>query len=145
MKTFATLRPLATRLALCALVAGLAALVPAAAQATDYPPIAGATYRCVYGNGTVEIARFNLSRVNLADGSYLLQGTEDFYNYGNGFWDARKVTFAKPQPAGGYATKWEFTINPSGPQCKHTVVSGAGYWIDFIDCGASSRSCEFQY
>lgn len=78
------------------------------------------------------------------NGSYIGEGTSTFaisgspglqrgieYYTFNGVPDNRKVTFAKPAPLTG-GTRWEFTINPSGPQCKNTDVY-PGY-IVFDNC-----------
>lgn len=72
-------------------------------------------------------------------GSTTLQRGTEYYNLG-GTSDHRKVTFAKPVDLTGGGTRWEFTINPSGPQCKNTDVF-SGY-ITFDNCtDGNTRVC----
>lgn len=63
-------------------------------------------------------------------GNASLQRGIEYYTFNN-VSDNRKVTFAKPVDVAG-GTRWEFTINPSGPQCKSTDVYA--YSINFANC-----------
>lgn len=135
----------------------LAATSALSAHAQYMAPLTGTNhyYSCTYTNT-------HLHEVNGADGGFsrfdiaptttandYLQGSEVFLaTYGP---DRRKVTFAKPfniivtNPKGEEVwrgTRWEFTINPYGPQCKNTVVRDWGNSISFNDCtDGSSRYC----
>jgi hypothetical protein len=112
-------------------------------------------YRCDYTNPTMGevdngVSRFSFIYQNLPD---LKRGIEYF----DATWgqDNRKVTFAKPADryrfnihTGEYelwATDWEFTINPSGPQCTRARVTNWGDRISFSNCSdGHSRVCLLQ-
>ena len=124
----------------------------ASAHAQYMAPLSGRYYSCTYTNThlhELDGADGGFSRFNLTGPVDYLQGTETFLaTYGP---DQRKVTFAKPlniittNPKGEqvwHGTRWEFTINPNGPQCKNTVVRDWGYSISFQNCtDGSSRIC----
>ena len=101
-------------------------------------PIANKPYQCEYrvpqGRG--------LSTFKISGNQTLKRGIEDFTF--QGVEDNRKVTFAiKPENGtvvGG--TRWEYTVNPGGVQCKHTDVFNAGRLIIFDECSDGSlRFC----
>jgi hypothetical protein len=143
------------KVVLFALLAVVAAA--ASAHAQYMAPLAGTGhyYSCTYTNTHLHevngadggFSRFDIYPTSSANDDY--QGSEVFLaTYGP---DRRKVTFAKPvniyfTNAQGQevwrGTRWEFTINPYGPQCKNTVVRDWGSSISFTDCtDGSSRSC----
>src|SRR6185369_1096325 len=111
------------------LFALLAVAAAASAHAQYLPPAPSTYFNCTYTNTHLHVvsgsdggfSRFDISAVR----PDYYQGTEVFLaTYGV---DQRKVTFAKPVNSydlyGNLVrTQWEFTINPSGPQCKNTVV-----------------------
>ena len=130
----------------------LAATSALSAHAQYMAPLAGTYYDCTYTNTNLhELSGVDggFSRFDISGATNYLQGSEVFLaTYGP---DRRKVTFAKPvnlfitNPRGEQiwrGTKWEFTINPSGPQCKSTIVRDWGHSISFQDCtDGSSRFC----
>ena len=72
-------------------------------------------------------------------GSPSLQRGIEYYSF-NGVSDNRRITFAKPVDLTGGGTRWEFTINPSGPQCKNTDIYSS--YINFANCtDGHSRFC----
>jgi len=128
----------------------IAAASAVSAHAQYLPPVAGIYFNCTYTNTHLHevdgsdggFSRFDISPVR----PDYYQGTETFLaTYGV---DQRKVTFAKPVNfydlyGNLVRTQWEFTINPSGPQCKNTVVRNGGYTISFQNCtDGSSRVCS---
>jgi len=142
----------------------LLAVVATSAHAAEIWPRTDRAYFCNYTNPTMHevtpdgLSRFVLSQIWLADGSYLLRGVENFLiNYGGSQRvDQRKVTFAKPytrylpDPLTGQPvpvwTRWEFTINPGGPQCTSATVFGGGNSISFQNCSdGHSRTCQIVY
>lgn len=138
----------------------LLAVIATSAHAYEMWPRTDRSYFCTYTNPTMNevtpdgASRFVLSQIWLADGSYLLRGVENFLaNHGV---DQRKVTFAKPQnryfpdPITGQPvlvwTRWEFTINPSGPQCTSATVYEGGNRISFQNCSdGHSRTCKIAF
>jgi hypothetical protein len=138
----------------------LLALAATSAHAAEMWPRTDRAYFCNYTNPTMNevtpdgISRFVLSQIWLADGSYLLRGVENFLaNHGV---DQRKVTFAKPfnrylpDPFTGQpvlvSTRWEFTVNPGGPQCTAATVFAGGNSISFQNCSdGHSRTCKIVY
>lgn len=123
------------------------------AQPPQVNPKCNVQYRCYYQNFPNPIVNGGVSIFN--DCVWVrpdfLRGIEQFQvPYLTG-WDNRKFVFAKPVPAGSayfdyalysWATDWEFTINPSGPQCKKAKVTFSGNRIDFSNCtDGHSRIC----
>ncbi|MFL6234646.1 MAG: hypothetical protein ACJ76N_16050 [Thermoanaerobaculia bacterium] len=142
------------KVVLSALLLAIAAAA-AHAQSPYMVPLSGQYYYCTYTNTNLHevngedggFSRFDISPITAAKDWY--QGREVFLaTYGP---DQRKVTFAKPfnvfviNPRGEEVwrgTRWEFTINPYGPQCKNTVVQNWGQFISFQNCtDGSSRYC----
>jgi len=138
---------------LSALLLAVAATV---AGAQTLPPRTDKAYFCNYTNPTMgESTPYGASRFALTGTPTLLRGIETFLvNYGTGI-DQRKVTFAKPHdltyqlPGGGtalFGTRWEFTINPSGPQCTSALVQEGGNRITFSQCSdGHSRVCTTYF
>jgi hypothetical protein len=121
----------------------LTAFTPAA-QA-QYAPVEGAAYNCLYfdGSGTFVngLSGVSVFTWNYLNGPTLKRGIE-MYWLNNGTVDNRKMTFAYKAPGPNGTSKWEFTINPSGPQCKDTFVSAGGATISFNTCtDGHSRFC----
>jgi hypothetical protein len=125
------------------LFALLFAAVAVAAQAQTLAPTANRYYFCDYTNPTMHEKDPGFSTFDVSGTSYI-QGIEYFQAILNGreYWDNRKVTWAKPfdiwsADAQGNqifrGTRWEFTINPSGPQCTNTIVRPNGA-IQFSGC-----------
>jgi hypothetical protein len=133
------------------LFALLFAVAAVAAQAQTLAPIPNRYYYCGYANPTMHEKNFGFSTFAISGTSYI-QGIEYFQAVLNGreYWDNRKVTWAKPFDmwiinAHGEevlrGTRWEFTINPSGPQCTNTIVRPDGS-LYFGNCSdGHSRSC----
>lgn len=122
---------------------------------TYHHPTANVDYSCDY-TGTPPnsaaawgLSLFSISLSTDASGKPIWRGIE-YYDatYGG---DNRKVTFAKPSPktwypGWGWGTRWEFTINPYGPQCKYTDVINNGALIFFAGCtDGHSRTCQRLY
>lgn len=139
------------KIVLSALLLALAGT--ATAQAQTMRPRTDKTYLCDYANPTMnEISPDGPSRFSLS-GDLLLRGIETFAAH-HGV-DQRKVTFAKPrdvvrtEPDGSLVivgTRWEFTINPSGPQCTFAFVREGGDRIDFASCSdGHSRVCTTYF
>lgn len=131
----------------------LAAASTLTAHAQALPPLQNHTYTCNYTNPTFGEKSYGASVFSFV---YMNQpgqksGIEDFDTI-HGYRDNRKITFAKPAdryrptpPPNGdpalWATDWEFTINPSGPQCNARVTNG-GLVINFTNCtDGSARYC----
>jgi len=134
------------------LAAALAFAASASAHAVHVRPIQGATYYCDYYNyhGLANDPGFSSFNVTLSQlGGDLLRGIETFtVSYGTGT-DQQKFSLAKPFDfyvgPGFFGTRWEFTVNPSGPQCKNTEVVAQGAVIYFNDCtDGHSRTCWVQ-
>lgn len=130
----------------------LALTVSTAAHAVHLRPIQGATYRCDYYNyhGLANDPGYSSFAITLEQlGGDLLRGIETFsVSYGTGT-DQQKLSLAKPLDfyygPGYFGTRWEFTVNPGGPQCKNTEVVAQGAFINFNDCtDGHSRSCWIQ-
>lgn len=131
----------------------LAVIAATTAHAQTMRPRTDKTYLCDYTNPTMnESTPYGPSRFALS-GDLLMRGIETFLaNHGI---DQRKVTFAKPKdffftrPDGSLevvGTRWELTINPSGPQCALTFVSEGGNRITFSSCSdGHSRVCTTYF
>ena len=137
------------RIVLSALL--LAVVTTLAVSAITYhEPTAGADYRCDYVNPPAPsadpgLSTFSITRSIDPSGLPIWRGIE-YFDATWGGTDNRKVTFAKPVNHGATFTRWEFTINPSGPQCTQTDVYNYGKWIYFQGCSdGHSRSCERLY
>ena len=132
-------------------VAGVAHAQDCKRTLTPISPLSGIDYTCNYKNPPAPskspgVSNFALTASKDVDGFLVWLGTETFDST-TGNKDGRKVTFAKPCPAQsakwGEGTRWEFTINPSGPQCKSTDVYWDGYVIVFSNCtDGHSRICR---
>lgn len=133
----------------------LALMVTTAAQALPLyvEVVSGRTYVCQYWNGSGNAVNpgwsiFTITR-SISD-PVLRQGSETYQATTPTGQDNRKFTFAKPQnlPGGCFnpdtgwyepCTRWEYTQNPSGPQCTNTVVSEYGDKIEFKSCSDGHR------
>lgn len=136
------------RIALFALLFAVAAV---SAHAT-VEPLWGTPYVCDYSNYSGNATNHGnstwvqTSRTN-PGGTLLIRGLESFAtSYGG---DTYKCSWAKPSP--DYldpvfytsATDWEFTFNPSGPQCKKATVTLYGHIIRFSNCtDGHFRTCR---
>ncbi len=132
------------------LFALLFAVTTVASAAAFHTPSWGEDYTCTYTNPPYPsvngISTFVKTSTQYdAAGNPIHRGIE-YYDASYGT-ENRKFTFAKPvNMYYGLFTRWEFTIGPSGPQCKKTDVYGWGQTIYFIDCGdGHSRTCERLY
>jgi hypothetical protein len=151
---------------LCAL---LLAAVAMSASATWYPgtgqsagksysgPNEGQWYSCDYQNysgSAIDPGHsywiFDIFYDGL--GRPMLRGTEHFRaldRYGVEFLEGYKATWAAPanfpDPATSGTlnyTKWEYTFNPYGPQCKRATVHFNAFKLVFSECGdGHSRTC----
>jgi hypothetical protein len=113
-----------------------------AAHAQSYPPLQSHSYTCTYSNPTFGESSPGTSIFSFVylNTSTQMSGIESFDTIHH-YQDNRKVTFAKPVDR-YRATDWEFTINPSGPQCN-ARVSNDGFTITFSGCtDGSSRYCN---
>ena len=133
------------------LFALLFAAVAASAHAR-VDPKCNVQYRCYYQNypGPILDGGVSIFTDCVWARPDLLRTIEKFQRPFNGniILDNRKATFAKG--LGEYfdyylyswATDWEFTINPYGPQCTKAEVSYSGNRIDFSNCSdGHSRVC----
>lgn len=136
---------------------GLALAQAAAAHPDHIRPVDGVRYQCWYWNDNSNAKNPGFSIFDIQavyqDG-HLLRGIE-FYDAllpnGTQFTDNRKFSFAKPVDIKGWdeygnwvvvETRWEFTFNPSGPQCTLTRVDWEGSRIRFRNCSdGHSRDC----
>ena len=134
----------------------LVAVVAGAAHAYT-EPIPNVDYYCDY-TGTPPsqaadpgLSFFSITRSIDPSGKPMWRGTEFFdATWAVGATDHRKVTFAKPVnmyfPGLGLGSRWEFTINPYGPQCKYTDIVNDGYGgqdIYFAGCtDGHTRFCK---
>jgi hypothetical protein len=132
------------------LFALLLAVVATASAFAFQEPTWGADYTCTYTNPPYPsvngISTFVKTSTQYdAAGNPIYRGTE-YYDASYGL-ENRKFTFAKPVSMySGLFTRWEFTINPSGPQCKQTDVYGWGQTIYFNNCtDGHTRQCERLY
>ncbi len=119
-------------------------------------PLCNVNYRCYYSNSPIPVPNPSFSTFgSCANYTYLIRGIEQFQRYyqGNVILDNRKFTFGNDpndptrqdyiDPTyGTWATDWEFTINPEGPQCKRATVTLYGQVIRFKECSdGHSRTC----
>ncbi|HSS79461.1 MAG TPA: hypothetical protein VLV54_22260 [Thermoanaerobaculia bacterium] len=135
-----------------AVIALLFAAVAGAAQAQTYYPLSqGHAFTCIYTNPSFHETNGGLSVFSIGPSSILMRGIEGFESDLVGF-DNRKVTFAKPLDIIIHGihgdrllgTRWEFTINPFGPQCSALVKDfGIAQVITFTQCtDGSARTCQ---
>jgi len=133
------------------LFALLFAVVAGAASATSFhTPTWNADYTCTYTNPPYPSINGLSTFVNTSTqydgaGNPIYRGIE-YYDASYGL-ENRKFTFAKPvNMYSGLFTRWEFTLNPYGPQCKQTDVYGGGQTIYFNNCtDGHTRRCERLY
>jgi len=132
------------------LFALLFAAVAAAGHAQALKPQSGVRYKCTYTKTVFNEVNPGWSIFTLSGDDQLLRGIEDYQAQTSTGKDNRKATFAKPfdiivtNPHGEEVlrgTRWELTINPSGPQCTNTVIRPGGR-IEFGSCSdGHSRVC----
>ncbi len=141
-------------------IAFAAQAVPAHAE--HMKAIDGATYLCSYTGPCAPAKNYGYSvfDVNPAMSWEDMQRGIEYFEAlrpnGTTYWDNRKFTFAKavdryrqgphdPEPI-HFATDWEFTINPSGPQCTFTRVTNSGLNIRFQSCSdGCTRTCTLLW
>jgi hypothetical protein len=146
------------RTALLALLLAVASVNAAFAYGPFHTPTWYADYTCSYTNPPYPsvngLSTFVPSSTQYdASGNPIFRDIEYYdasYNGTTVVTENRKITFAKPvnTTVGSTIlyTTWEFTINPSGPQCKRAVVSGWGAAIDFSNCtDGHTRHCDRLY
>jgi hypothetical protein len=121
-------------------------------------PNKNAPYRCYYTNYSGAaldqgISYWTLFTYQDAEGKPMPRGTEHFQymnRYGQLDWDGYKATWAHPvivqEPQVPLTlTRWEYTFNPYGPQCKRADVRFGGFQLVFSQCGdGHSRTCWLQ-
>jgi hypothetical protein len=120
----------------------LLATVAASAHAITGPRF-NVLYTCYYSDnytGAAESPGWSFWQQRTGSTSTLIYTNETFKtSWGS---DTYRATWAKPYDVGYpyYYTRWEFTFNPYGPQCKDTRVYGA--YIEFRNCtDGHSRTC----
>lgn len=125
----------------------LATFAAVSAQAVTGPKL-GALYSCFYNqgySGAAENPGWSFWQKRPGGSASLIYTNETFEtSWGS---DTYKATWAKPLDMGYpyYYTRWEFTFNPSGPQCTDTRVYGGGNYIEFLGCSdGHSRTCYTQ-
>jgi hypothetical protein len=117
-------------------------------------------YTCYYSNytgpavsGNQGYSEWDLVESTDPSGRPMLRGVEYFlatFPNGTRYRENYKATWAKPEPAPyhpfyGSGTRWEFTFNPYGPQCKQTDVYLGGAVIFFRACtDGHTRNCWLQ-
>jgi hypothetical protein len=129
----------------------LLAVVATGSASAFQAPTWGADYTCSYTNPPYPsvngISTFVLTQPVQYDSLSrpIYRGIE-YYDASYGV-ENRKFTFAKPVDMNnGLFTRWELTINPSGPQCKQTDVYGNGQVIYFLNCtDGHTRTCQRLY
>jgi hypothetical protein len=126
----------------------LSALLLAAALATSAqavtPPAANQTYKCYYDNYSGLASDPGYSSWALTGSpTFLLRGNETFTtSYGT---DAFKTAWAYKNEV-PYGSNYEFTFNPSGPQCTQTHVLYNGVVIQFRSCSDGHiRDCYLYW
>lgn len=115
------------------------------------PPYPNLSYTCNYTGNSGIAANPGTSSFEIVEGVLgefiKWSGYEKFDALWNGrpYRDSRKVIFTKPvngHDFRGDYTQWEFTIGPSGPQCKGTKVYYGGGLIRFTNCtDGHTRTC----
>ena len=149
----------------------LLAAVAMSASATWYPgigqstgksfsgPTEGQWYECTYQNYSGSAiddpgpSRWVFDIFYDGLGRPMLRGTEYFRaldRYGVEFLEGYKSTWAAPanfpDPATAGTlnyTRWEYTFNPYGPQCKRATVHFNAFTLVFSECGdGHSRTCR---
>jgi len=132
------------KVVLFALLAAATAAVSASAQTlTPIAPLPNHLYYCAYTNPSMGEQNGTSSFSFIYTNTTTLKRGIEYYQV-PGRTENRKVTFAKPMNHSYQGvviwTDWEFTINPSGPQCDARVSNWA---IDFTNCtDGSSRYCS---
>jgi len=129
------------KVALIALL--LAATLATAAQAATWP-VSNQTYKCYYDNYTGLASDPGYSSWALVTVSPTLKrGNETFTtSYGT---DAFKTSWAYKGEV-SYGSNFEFTFNPSGPQCTQTHVLYNGAVIQFRSCSdGHTRDCYLYW
>jgi hypothetical protein len=132
--------------------------VAASAHAAWIGPKAGQRYQCSYHNYSGVAVNDGYSVFDISgSGTSLQRGIENFSAYvprlGH-YTENYKVTFSNPMvirdphepgipgPGPIIGTRWQFTFNPSGPQCTATDVVDDGDSIYFSSCSdGHSREC----
>lgn len=107
-------------------------------------PIWGRTYACLYDSGYPgPAANPGLSTWTIRSAvSPTLIYTYETFTLPGGSTDTYKAAWAWKADLPYGASKWEFTFNPSGPQCQTTTVYAGGGSINFADCtDGHSRYC----
>ena len=143
-----------------ALAALLLAAVAVSASAENYlgnngvtyaGPNRNAPYQCFYTNysGTAVNEGFSywtLFTYQDASGRPMPRGTEHFQST-QVPWDGFKATWSAPrilqEPGVPLTmTRWDYTFNPYGPQCRQADVHYGGISLTFNECSdGHSRSC----
>ncbi len=116
-------------------------------------PTRNAPYQCFYTNynGVAMdegISYWTLFTYQDGLGRPMPRGTEHF-QVSEEDWDGYKATWAAPanfpDPATSGTlnyTRWEYTFNPYGPQCKSATVHFNAFKLVFSQCGdGHSRTC----
>jgi hypothetical protein len=119
-------------------------------------PNRGALYSCDYTNYSGSavtpdgLSYWTLTVFQDASGKPMPRGIEYFLATlpgGQQYWENYKATWAKPvnkiDPLTQTTyTQWEYTFNPSGPQCTKANVFFGGYKLTFGSCDdGHSRTC----
>ncbi|HEX7184191.1 MAG TPA: hypothetical protein VF756_20350 [Thermoanaerobaculia bacterium] len=122
----------------------LATFAAVSAQALSGPRF-GVIYTCYYSDnytGAAVSPGWSFWQKRAGGSASLIYTTENFKtSWGS---DGYLATWAKPYDVGYpyYYTRWEYTFNPYGPQCKDTRVYGGGTYIEFHNCtDGHSRTC----
>jgi hypothetical protein len=141
------------KIALSALLLAVACAA-AASAATFHTPTWNADYTCTYTNPPYPsvngLSTWVQTSTQLDGAGNPIYRTIEYFDASYGT-ENRKATFAKPVNVySSYGTllytTWEFTINPSGPQCKKTDVYGWGQTLYFNNCtDGHTRRCERLY
>lgn len=121
----------------------LATFAAVSAQAISSPRF-DVIYTCYYSDnytGAAVSPGWSFWHKRFGSSATLIYTNENFKtSWGS---DAYLATWAKPYDVGYpyYYTRWEFSFNPNGTQCKDTRVYGGNY-IEFLNCtDGHSRTC----
>ena len=128
-----------------------------AAQAVTFGPKPGVPYICNYWNYSGLAVNGGKSVFNVPGTGTFRQGIENYdaFHPRFGYYtENQKVTFSNPAPIRErdpdtgllvvVGTRWQFTVNPAGPQCTVEVRDSSDSLYFFSCTDGHSRDCSAQ-